>query len=465
MASDLPDSNPRLLMAPLSSNCHECVRLFIEHAPSALAMFDREMRYLAVSKRWIDDYGLAAEAVVGRSHYEVFPEIPDAWRDVHRRALAGETIRAQDSCFARRDGSTQWLNWEIRPWYTSAQAIGGVVLFTEDVTASKSASIELERHAARYRAVLGTTIEGFLLVRSEDGRISEVNDAYVQLSGYRRDELLAMRISDLDAQENHAEVAAHIARIKENGHDRFETVHRRKDGTLWPVEAAVTHTTTPEDLYFAFLLDITQRKQAQARVADHVTQLEQSMLATLAAVANMVEQRDPYTAGHERRTGIIAGDLAREMGRSAEQCRILELAGMVHDIGKIGVPVEILSKPGRLAAIEYELVKTHVERGYEILKDVRFPWPIADIIRQHHERMDGSGYPRNLRGDDILPEARILAVADVVESMGSHRPYRPALGLEEGVREIQNHRGVKFDAEVVDALVRLLKDKQYQLPR
>ena len=452
-------------MVPLPFDCHECIRFFIEQSPTAVAMFDREMRYLAASRRWIDDYGLGAEAVVGRSHYEVFPEISDAWRDVHRRALAGETIHEKNSRFVRRDGSVQWVNWEIRPWYTSSRAVGGVVLFAEDVTAGRHASTELERREARYRAVLETTIEGFLLIRSEDGRIAEVNDAYVQLSGYRRDELLAMRISDLEAKESHGEVAAHIARIKEHGHDRFETVHRRKDGSPWPVEIAVTHTTTPEDLYFAFLLDITQRKQAEARVADYVEQLEQSMLATLAAVANMVEQRDPYTAGHERRTGIIAGDIARELGYSAEQCRVLQLAGMVHDIGKIGVPVEILSKPGRLTAVEYELVKTHVERGYEILKDVRFPWPIADIIRQHHERMDGSGYPRSLGGADILPEARILAVADVLESMASHRPYRPALGLEAGLRELQNHRGVKFDADAVDALLRLIREQRYALPR
>ncbi|RZU47196.1 PAS domain S-box-containing protein/putative nucleotidyltransferase with HDIG domain [Fluviicoccus keumensis] len=214
----------------------------------------------------------------------------------------------------------------------------------------------------------------------------------------------------------------------------------------------------------AFGRDITELRRSEQKIADYVRQLENSMQQTLLAVANMVEMRDPYTSGHERRVGIIAGDIARELGWPEEKCRNLELIATVHDIGKIAIPGDILTKPSRLTPIEYKLVQSHVERGYEILKDVDFPLPIAEIIYEHHERMDGSGYPRGLKGDQIRPEARILAVADVLESMASHRPYRPALGMDTAIREIEEHRGTWFDPVVVDAILRMIREKGYSLP-
>ncbi len=195
-----------------------------------------------------------------------------------------------------------------------------------------------------------------------------------------------------------------------------------------------------------------------------VIQLETAMQSTLQAVANVVEAHDPYTAGHERRVGIIASDIAREMGWSEEKCHTLKFIGLVHDIGKMSIPAAILSKPGLLSAIEFELVKTHAEQGYQILKDVDFSLPIARIIREHHERMDGSGYPQGLKGEETLLEARILAVADVLEAMASHRPYRAALGIEAALKEIETHRVQQFDPEVVDAALRLFREKEYQLP-
>lgn len=240
---------------------------------------------------------------------------------------------------------------------------------------------------------------------------------------------------------------------------------RRKDGKTIRIGIhAVQGLWDGRPAAFVMAADITERQRQEEKLAEYVQQLEQAMAGTLQAVSNMVEQRDPYTAGHERRVGRIAADIAAEMGWPADKCRDLELIGLVHDIGKISVPTEILCKPGRLTALEYDLVKVHAENGYQILKDVKFRLPIADIIHQHHERMDGSGYPQGLKGEQILPEARILAVADVVESMASHRPYRPAVGLDAALREIEGHRGLTYDAIVVDALLRLIREKGYTLP-
>ena len=196
----------------------------------------------------------------------------------------------------------------------------------------------------------------------------------------------------------------------------------------------------------------------------HTIVLRQSLEQSIQALAGTVESRDPYTAGHQRRVAELASAIAREMGLPDEQVNGLHLAATVHDIGKIHIPAEILSKPGRLSPIELSLVKTHAQAGYDILKNVEFPWPIADIIRQHHERQDGSGYPQGLKGEQILPEARILAVADVVESMISHRPYRPGLGEETTFDEIRQNRGRLYDPDVVDACLKLFTEKAYQLP-
>ncbi|MDD3516303.1 MAG: HD-GYP domain-containing protein, partial [Synergistaceae bacterium] len=165
----------------------------------------------------------------------------------------------------------------------------------------------------------------------------------------------------------------------------------------------------------------------------------------------VVETRDPYTAGHQERVARLAIAIAREMGLPEEQIRGVGVAAVLHDLGKIDVPAEILSKPSRLKDKEYSLIQDHCIAGYEILKNVDFPWPVAKAVLQHHERMDGSGYPYGTGGDDILMESRILAVADVVEAMSSHRPYRPSLGLEQGLGEITRFRGKGFDENVTDA--------------
>ncbi len=173
---------------------------------------------------------------------------------------------------------------------------------------------------------------------------------------------------------------------------------------------------------------------------------------------------DPYTAGHERRVSQIAVAIAEELGLDEEQQEGIRVACNLHDVGKIMVPAEILSKPSRLSAIEYALVQGHAQAGYDILKDVAFPWPVALMVLQHHERMDGSGYPQGLKGESILLGARILAVADVIEAMSSHRPYRPGQNIERALKEISAYRDVKYDATVVDACLNLFLEKGYGLP-
>jgi HD-GYP domain-containing protein (c-di-GMP phosphodiesterase class II) len=202
--------------------------------------------------------------------------------------------------------------------------------------------------------------------------------------------------------------------------------------------------------------DITERKESADR-------MRKALGATVQAIAVTVETRDPYTAGHQRRVADLSRAIATEMNLPADQIDGIRMAAAIHDLGKISVPAEILSKPTKLTKLEFDLIKTHSQSGYDILKDIDFPWPIARIVLEHHERMNGSGYPNGLTGDNLLLESRILSVADVVESMASHRPYRPSLGIEAALEEIEKNRGTHYDNAVSDACLRLFRERGYQL--
>jgi putative nucleotidyltransferase with HDIG domain len=205
------------------------------------------------------------------------------------------------------------------------------------------------------------------------------------------------------------------------------------------------------------------RKNLEQQVADRTRQLQDTLNGVIQVLALSVETRDPYTAGHQRRVAGLSQAIAGEMGLSLEKMESLRLAGIIHDLGKIAIPAEILSTPRPLTNIEYQLIKTHAQLGYDILKDIQFPWPIARLVLQHHERMDGSGYPNGLKDEAILPEARILAVADVVEAIASHRPYRPAMGIENALGEISQNKGILYDPAVVEICLRLFNEKGYKL--
>jgi HD-GYP domain-containing protein (c-di-GMP phosphodiesterase class II) len=203
--------------------------------------------------------------------------------------------------------------------------------------------------------------------------------------------------------------------------------------------------------------EITQR---------YVERLKQALRSTVEVISIMGELRDPYTHRHERRVGELAAAtaIAEEMGLDADRVEGIRIAGCVHDVGKISIPADILAKPSRLTSAEFDLVKLHPQQGHEILQGIDFPWPVAQIALQHHERLDGSGYPNGLKGDAILLEARIVAVADVVEAMASHRPYRPALRMDEALGEIEGGRGKKYDSAVVGACLRLFREQSYMIP-
>jgi len=208
--------------------------------------------------------------------------------------------------------------------------------------------------------------------------------------------------------------------------------------------------------------DITGRRRAEERLRQSMAQIRNTLKAAINSLSSAIEMRDPYTAGHQERVTMLACAIGKEMGLPQEQIEAIQIAGIVHDIGKLSIPAEILSKPTKLSDVEFSLIKTHAYTGYTILNKIEFPWPVAQIVYQHHERIDGSGYPNGISGKDMLIEAKILSVADVVEAMSSHRPYRPAMGVETALEEISQNRGTLYDPDVADACLKLFAEKGFR---
>lgn len=236
-----------------------------------------------------------------------------------------------------------------------------------------------------------------------------------------------------------------------------------KDDVVKTVKQAVSYKTLLDEKKRLEQENKEQKENLKRLVDERTKKLRQAMLNTAYAAAAMLDMRDPYTSGHQRRVGNLASAIGREMGLPEDMAEGLHLVGCIHDIGKITVPAEILTKPCGLSVHEMEIVKEHAQKGYELLKNFEMPWPVAEIIYEHHERLDGSGYPRGLKGDEIKLEAAIIAVADVVEAIMTHRPYRPGQGIGAALNEIESGKGIRYNPDVVDACVVLLCKKGYTL--
>lgn len=313
----------------------------------------------------------------------------------------------------------------------------------------------------RIRTIINTALDAFVSMDT-NGIITDWNPRATEMFGWSRKEVLGRRVADTIIPEElrnaHAKGLEHyLATGKGPSLNRhFETTALHRDGHTFPFELSIvpTHLEGKTD-FNAFIHDISS--QHEARKA-----LRKSLIGTVVAVGRAIGARDPYTAGHQQRVSQLSRAIAQEMGLEGDRIDGLRLGASIHDIGKIYLPAEILSRPAKLADIEYELIKSHPQVGYDILKDIPFPWPVAEIAHQHHERLDGSGYPKGLRGDQICLEARIVAVADVVEAMAHHRPYRPSLGIDAALEEIESKRGKLYCPYAVDACLKLFREGRFR---
>lgn len=331
--------------------------------------------------------------------------------DITDRKLAKDRLKASESKLAEAQRMAHLGHWELELSTNRIQCSDEVYRMFE---------LEPQRFAGTYQALLET-------VHPEDRAMVDAirRKALQQRTPYQFEHRLLLPDG------------------------RVKYLHEKCETAFDPSGQAVRTLCTVQD--------VTTLTEAERALREHQKTLEQTLEGTIHTVSMAVEVRDPYTAGHQRRVAELADRIAQQLGLEAERVHGVRLGAMIHDIGKIGVPAEILSKPSRLTPAEIQVIREHASIGYNILKDVQFPWPIADIAHQHHELLDGSGYPNGLKGEEILLEARIVAVADVVESMSSHRPYRPSLGMDAALEKIVQNRGIHYDAQVVDACLAVLE--------
>ena len=340
----------------------------------------------------------------------------------------------------------------------------------EQRVAERSAELEMSNRVLRNslernQAFLRNASDGVYILDAE-GKVLELSDSLCTMLGYTRGELVGAHVSLWNAQWNPLELQSVLGKLAAKAdRSEFETRHRRKDGTILDVEVSGQRLElSGETLLYLSARDVTEKRRADRQILDQIEQLKAAVMSTVEVATVLNEMRDPYTAGHERRVAAIAAAIGAHLGFDENRQEGLRVAGHLHDVGKVIVPSEILSKPGKLGALEYQMIQGHAQAGFDVLKNVKFPWPVAEVALQHHERMDGGGYPQGLKGEAILLEARIMAVADVVEAMSSHRPYRSGLGIEEALAEVEGGGGTKYDRTVVEACLTLFREKGYSIP-
>lgn len=323
----------------------------------------------------------------------------------------------------------------------------------------------------RWLSTILKSIGDGVIATDQKGQITFMNPLAESLTGWKQKDALNRPLGSVFRISNNEPEKIKKLSVKSllRSNPRVfsgETTLLAKNGRKTPIDPRVEpirdEKGTVSGVVLAFT-DITSRKKAELELKKSWQKQKLAMEGTVRAMASTIETRDPYTAGHQRRVTRLACAIAEELKLSPDTIEGLRMSGELHDIGKIHVPAEILSKPGQISEAEYNIIKTHPRIGHDILKTIEFPWPVAEIVHQHHERMDGSGYPQGLKGEQILMEARILAVADVIEAMATHRPYRPALSIDEALKEILKNSGKFYDRRVVRACLKVFREKKFTL--
>lgn len=352
----------------------------------------------------------------------------------------------------RKDGSEFPITTYSSPIIRDGKSVGlrGIII---DITERKQAEQELRESEENMRAVLDASSDVIHLL-DINGIILSTNEGFAKRLGLEVDDIVGKCVFDYFPRESIHKRKAAIDKVFRTG----EPLQLEDKGLVSVFESHVQPVFNPAGEVTAvavYARDITERKKAEER-------LKKTINATIETVSKTIEAKDPYTSGHQHKVSQLATAIAKELNLSPDKIEGIRIASLIHDIGKIGIPSEILSKPITLTDKEFNLIKDHSQIGYDILKPIDFSYPIAQIVLQHHERIDGSGYDQGLKGNKILLEARIIGVADVVEAMSSHRPYRPALGIDKALEEITQKKGIFYDPEVVDACLKLFKEKGFK---
>jgi PAS domain S-box-containing protein/putative nucleotidyltransferase with HDIG domain len=445
----------------------ERYRLLYEYAGNAIFTYDLSYKLIDVNKIACDFTGKRREDLIGRNFLDldiVYEEDVNLLKTDHEQLCTGAKnhVVVSKMRFNRAEG--RYAIMEVTG--TAIYKEGKIVAITNvcrDVTERERLLVALEESEEKYRTLVEHSSDGIFIYANNSFLF--VNDQLCKITDYTKEELYDTSPWKI-IYPNDRDKVKEIDLRRKMGEDVPKAYDVRivtKHGDIRYCEFAVTRIAyRSEDANLVSVRNITDRKQMEDELQQSLVKLEKTIQNTLQAMAKIQEARDPYTTGHQLRVAALAQEIAKEMYLPEEWIRGIQVAALIHDIGKIYVPAEILSRPSKLTLSEFALVKTHPSVGYDILKTIEFPWPIADVVLQHHERLDGSGYPRGLKSGNIMLESQILAVADVVEAMSSHRPYRPAHSLEVTLDEISKNKGKLYEPDVVDSCLWLITGKGFK---
>ncbi len=447
---------------------HNLLSGLMDNTPDWVFFKDSKSRFARINRAHARLLGIAdPKEAVGKTDFDFFPrQVAQRFYDEEQKIIqSGQPVVARVRQPPSRDGEMLWISETKVPLHNEKGEVVGLAGISRDITELKRVEEELKEARSHFETLFNVIVDPVVIVDGK-GKILEITNRVQEVTGFKKEELVGksfLKINLLTAKSKAIAIKNLAKRIMGMKIAPYEVEVLTKDGKKISFEinaARIDYRGKPADM--VVFRDLTERKKSQEELQGTLKKLRGALGATIQAMALTVETRDAYTAGHQRRVTSLARTIAKEMKLSKDQIDGIRMAGMIHDIGKIGVPAEILNKPVRLTDIEFSLVKIHPLVGYNILKQIKFPWPVAEIVLQHHERLNGSGYPHGLSDGDILQEAKILGVADVVEAMASHRPYRPALGIDEALKEIYQNKGVLYDPQVVDACLRLFREKGFK---
>ncbi len=403
---------------------------------------------------------ISEEEVIGKSVLKVFPGLKDLGLfDVFKRVYKTGRPEKHPISFYRDDRISGW-----RRNYVYRLPSGELVAVYDDMTRQKQAE-KLLKESEEFSSSLMENSPNPIYVLNNDFSIKYANPAMQELVGLKSDELLGKKAPFpwWPGRLRSRYIRIFKEDMKHGVIGREFIITNNKGEESW-IETYNKLVLADGKLKYVIInwFDITHRKLMEDNLKESYRKLEKALQGTINALGSIVEKRDPYTSGHQKRVSKLAVAISKELGLSSEVIECIKTAADIHDIGKINIPVSILTKPGKLTDIEFDLIKTHPDVGYEMVKEIEFPRPVAEIILEHHEKLDGSGYPRGLEEKDIMFEAKILTVSDVVEAMSSDRPYRPALGLEIALNEVKRNKGKLYDPRVVDACVKVVTKKGFK---
>jgi len=448
-------------------------RLIFDSIGDAIHIIDRELRIFIANKaftEWIRGMSIKAD-IVGLNVFEAFPFLQETVKGEYEQVFKTGKPLITEECNIL-DGRKIYTESRKIPVMEEDRVVQ-IITIIRDITNRRQTEENLRESEERYRLIAENTADT-IAIFDLNLNPTYYSPAILNLRGYTVQESMTQTLNQIltpdSLQKANKIFADQMALESSPTADPARTVLMEleeycKDGsTIW-VEVVASSLRDSNSKLTGILLitrDITERRRSEEQLHQTLERLKKAVGATIQVLSTASEVRDPYTSGHQKRVADLARAIATQMGLSSDTIEGIRLAGSIHDVGKLSIPSEILVKPTKLTDIEISLIKEHSHIGYEMLKDVESSWPLAQIVYQHHERMNGSGYPRNLKGNEILLEARIIAVADVVEAMASHRPYRPTIGIEAALEEIEKNKGTLYDNTVADTCLKLFREKGYR---